>query len=239
LNFQTSTAVALIARPNIFGGFVLSDLNQLQNNMGIAFRDLSLLKLALIHSSYINENPGIAPVPYERLEFLGDAVLGLIIAEKLYQNLPGAPEGELTQLAQQIDLGEFLYLGVGEQAGGGRRKPVNLAGSFEALIAAIYLDQGLETARAFILNMFGPEIHKQADQVASANYKSLLQEKMQAELQITPVYEVVKASGPDHDRLFIIEVKIVDRILGRGSGKSKKAAETDAAREALEHLNKE
>lgn len=235
-----------------FGGFVLSDLNQLQNSLGIAFRDLSLLKLALIHSSYINENPGIAPVPYERLEFLGDAVLGLIIAEKLYQDLPGAPEGELTRLraalvrremlaglAQHMDLGEYLYLGVGEQAGGGRRKPVNLAGSFEALIAAIYLDQGLETARAFILNMFGPEIHKEADQVASANYKSLLQEKMQAETQVTPVYEVVEASGPDHDRLFIIEVKIMDKVLGRGTGKSKKAAETDAARDALEKLNKE
>jgi ribonuclease-3 len=227
----------------------LSDLNQLQNTLGIAFQDLSLLKLALIHTSYINENPGVASVPYERLEFLGDAVLGLVIAEKLYQDLPGAPEGELTrlraalvrremlaELAQQIDLGKYLYLGIGEQAGGGRRKPVNLAGSFEALIAAIYLDQGLQTARAFILNMFGPQIHRQADQAASTNYKSLLQEKIQAEFQVPPAYEVVESSGPDHDRLFIIEVKILDKVLGRGSGKSKKAAETEAARDALEHL---
>jgi ribonuclease-3 len=228
----------------------LTDLNQLQNLLGIDFQDPALLKLALIHSSFINENPDIAPIPYERLEFLGDAVLGLVIAEKLYHDLPGAPEGEMTQLraalvrremlaslAQQIDLGEYLYLGIGEQAGGGRQKPINLAGSFEALIAAIYLDQGLETTRRFILKMFGPEIHKQADKVAGANYKSRLQELMQSERQITPSYQVVEASGPDHDRLFIIEVKIGDEVLGSGSGKSKKAAETEAARAALKRLS--
>jgi ribonuclease III len=227
----------------------LSDLNQLQNNLGIIFRDPSLLKLALIHSSFINENPELAPVPYERLEFLGDAVIGLVIAEKLYHDLPGAPEGALTQLraalvrremlaalAQQIALGEYLYLGIGEQTGGGRQKAINLAGSFEALVAAVYLDQGLETVRAFVLKLFGPEMHKQADQVAGANYKSRLQEMMQAERQITPSYQLVEASGPDHDRLFIVEVRVSDEVLGRGSGKSKKAAETAAARSALEKL---
>jgi ribonuclease-3 len=227
----------------------LSDLNQLQNILGITFQDLSLLKLAMIHSSFINENPGIAQVPYERLEFLGDAILGLVIAEKLYHDLPGAPEGEMTKLraalvrremlaglAQQIHLGEFLYLGIGEEAGGGRLKPINLAGAFEALIAAIYLDQGLPVTHDFILKMFGPEMHKLADQVAGANYKSRLQEMMQAERQITPSYQLVKASGPDHDRQFIIEVKICDEVLGRGSGKNKKAAETDAARAALRNL---
>jgi ribonuclease III len=231
------------------GGLILSDLNQLQKSLGIDFRDLSLLKLALIHSSFINENPDIAQVPYERLEFLGDAVLGLVIAEKLYQDLPGAPEGEMTQLraalvrremlanlAQQINLGEYLYLGIGEQAGGGRQKPINLAGAFEAVIAAIYLDQGLETARVFILQRFGPQMHIQADQMAGTNYKSRLQEIMQAERQITPSYQVVESSGPDHDRLFVIDVKVFDEVLGRGSGKSKKAAETEAARAALEHL---
>ena len=227
----------------------MSDLNQLQNNLGIAFRDVALLKLALIHSSFINENPELAPVPYERLEFLGDAILGLIIAEKLYHDLPGASEGEMTQLraalvrremlaalAQQINLGDYLYLGIGEQACGGRQKPINLAGAFEALVAAIYLDQGLEASRNFVLKIFGPHIHRQADQVAGTNYKSRLQEMMQAERQITPSYHVVEASGPDHDRLFIIEARICDEVLGRGSGKSKKAAETAAARAALEQL---
>ena len=230
---------------------ILSDLNKLQKNLGIVFTDTALLKLALTHSSFINENPGIASVPYERLEFLGDAVIGLIIAEKLYQELPGAPEGELTELraalvrremlaalAQQIDLGEYLYLGIGEQTGGGRRKPINLAGSFEALIAAIYLDQGLETTRSFVLRQFGPKLHRQADELAGANYKSRLQELMQSERQVTPSYHVVEASGPDHDRQFISEVTVLDEILGRGSGKSKKAAETEAARVALHKLGR-
>jgi ribonuclease-3 len=229
----------------------LSDLNQLQKNIDIQFQDPAILKLALIHSSFINENPDLAPISYERLEFLGDAILGLVIAEKLYHDLPEAPEGELTRLraalvrrdslaalAQQIDLGEYLYLGIGEQNGGGRHKPINLAGSYEALIAAIYIDQGLDTVRRFILHRFGPQMHQQADQTAEANYKSRLQELMQSERQITPSYHLVDASGPDHDRLFVIEVKIGDEVIGRGAGKSKKAAETDAARAALENLDK-
>jgi ribonuclease-3 len=142
----------------------------------------------------------------------------------------------LAGLARQINLGEYLYLGIGEQACGGRQKPINLAGAFEALVAAIYIDQGLEASRDFVLKMFGPQIHRQADQVAGANYKSRLQEMMQAERQITPSYHVVEASGPDHDRLFSIEVRIGDEVLGRGSGKSKKAAETAAARAALEQM---
>jgi ribonuclease III len=225
------------------------DLSHLQKRLGITFQDSVLLKTALVHTSYINENPGAAAIPYERLEFLGDAVLGLVIAEKLYHDLPGASEGELTQLraalvrremlaslAQQIELGEYLFLGIGEEAGGGRQKPINLAGSLEALIAAIYFDRGMDTARAFILRMFGPQLHKKADRVANANYKSRLQELLQAERQMAPAYQVVQASGPDHDRLYIIEAKIGDEVLGRGSGKSKKTAETEAARDALEKL---
>jgi len=228
----------------------LSDLIQLQNILGLRFTDPAVLKLALIHSSFINENPTLAPVSYERLEFLGDAVLGLVIAEKLYHDLPDAPEGDLTRLraalvrrdsladlARQINLGDYLYLGLGEQAGGGRSKPVNLAGAFESLIAAIYLDQGLETARVFILKMFGPQLHLQADRTAGANYKSRLQEMVQADYQITPSYHLVEASGPDHHRFFVVEVKIAEKVIGCGSGKSKKAAETAAARDALEKLN--
>jgi ribonuclease III len=228
----------------------VSDLNQLQISLGLQFQDIAILKLALIHSSFINENPELAPVSYERLEFLGDAVLGLVIAEKLYHDLPEAPEGEMTklraalvrreslaELAQQIDLGDYIYLGVGEESGGGRQKPVNLAGVFESLIAAIYLDQGLPAAYDFILKMFGPRMHQMADQKAGANFKSRLQEMMQAERQITPSYHLVEATGPDHERLFVIDVKIGDEVLGRGSGKSKKAAETEAARQALETLD--
>jgi ribonuclease III len=228
-----------------------TDIDQLQSTLGIVFNDPSLLKLALTHSSFINENPGTAPVSYERLEFLGDAVLGLVIAEKLYHDLSGAPEGELTrlraalvrretlaQIANGFSLGEYLYLGVGEEAGGGRQKPINLAGAFESLIAAIYLDKGLETARVFILQAFGPQVHQQADQAAGTNYKSKLQEIMQAERQITPEYLIISASGPDHDRIFTVEVKVRNEVLGQGSGKSKKSAEMEAARSALKSLNR-
>jgi ribonuclease III len=226
-----------------------ADINQLQSTLGIVFNDPTLLNLALTHSSFINENPGTAPVSYERLEFLGDAVLGLVIAEKLYHDLSGAPEGELTrlraalvrretlaQIANNFSLGDYLYLGVGEEAGGGRQKPINLAGSFESLIAAIYLDKGLETTRVFILRAYGPQLHQQADQAAGANYKSKLQEIMQAERQITPEYQIVAASGPDHDRNFEVEVKVGDEVLGQGRGKSKKSAEMEAARSALKSL---
>jgi ribonuclease III len=228
----------------------LADLSLLQQKLGITFSDPVLLELALIHSSYINENPGIAPASNERLEFLGDAVLGLVMAEKLYLKFPDSAEGELTrlrsalvrretlaQVSELIDLGDFLYLGNGEEAGGGRKKPANLAGAFESLIAAIFLDRGLTTARKFILKLFGPEIDRQAHEGAGTDYKSKLQEILQAERQITPGYQLVKAVGPDHAKQFTIEVKAGDTVLGTGTGMSKKAAEMEAARSALENLN--
>jgi ribonuclease III len=225
------------------------DLTQLQLKIGIRFSDPAILDLALIHSSYINEKPGLAPISNERLEFLGDAVLGLVIAERLYEGYPEAAEGELTrlrsalvrretlaQMARLINLGDYLHLGIGEEAGGGRDKPVNLAGALESVIAAIYLDQGLEISRTFILKLFGPEIDKQARQGAGTDYKSRLQETIQARHQLTPIYQLVGAVGPDHDREFTIEVRVGNTVLGRGTGKSKKAAEMEAARAALEDL---
>lgn len=227
----------------------MAAIPQLEDRIGIHFKNKGLLDLALVHSSYINENPAIAPTSNERLEFLGDAVLGLIVAEKLYQDLPESEEGELTrlrsalvcretlaQLASQVSLGDYLYLGVGEEAGGGRRKPANLAGAFEALIAAIYLDQGLETTRSFILNLYGDKLYKQAHRGAVMDYKSRLQEYLQAEQQTTPSYHMIEAVGPDHARQFTVEVKAGNRVLGRGTGKSKKAAEMEAARIALENI---
>jgi ribonuclease III len=227
------------------------DLIGFQEKIGITFNTPALLELALVHSSYINENPAKAPASNERLEFLGDAVLGLVIAKSLYQKYPESPEGDLTRfrsslvrretladIARSIHLGEYLYLGNGEEAGGGRDKPANLAGVFEALIAAIYLDRGLNTAEDFILTLFNPEIFKQALRGAVMDYKSRLQEIMQAERQITPEYLLINATGPDHDRQFTVEVRIRDTVLGRGKGKSKKAAEMEAARIALEKQNK-
>ena len=227
----------------------MAELAVLQEILGVSFKDLSRLEQALVHSSYINENPDFAPTSNERLEFLGDAILGSVVAEKLYQDLPSFTEGEMTKLraalvrrdalaraARAISLGDYLYLGKGEEASGGRRKPVNLAGALEAVIAAIFLDQGSATAKNFILRLFNKELQKVVSQGAGVDYKSQLQELIQAREQQTPDYYVIEATGPDHDRRFTVEVRAGDTVLGRGSGKSKKEAETEAARSALERL---
>jgi len=227
----------------------LADLAALQQALGVSFNDASLLEQALVHSSYINEDPGFALASNERLEFLGDAVLGLIVAEKLYQDFPHFTEGEMTKLraalvrrdtlarmAGAVGLGDHLYLGKGEEAGGGRHKPANLAAALEAVIASIYLDQGLAITKDFILRLFQTELEKVASQGAAIDYKSQLQEFTQVRWQLTPVYYLVEATGPDHDKRFTVEVRVGDAVLGRGSGKSKKVAETEAARSALQKI---
>jgi ribonuclease-3 len=228
----------------------LADLAALQQTLGISFNDLSLLEQALVHSSYVNENPGIAPADNERLEFLGDAILGFIVAEELYQRFPQFSEGEMTRLrsslvrqdalsriARTISLGDYLYLGRGEEASGGRRKPANLAGALEAVIAAIFFDRGLSVARDFVLKTADKELNKMLSQGIEADDKSQLQELIQARQQQTPIYKVTEATGPAHDRRFIVEVKVGNSVLGRGAGKSKKAAEAEAARSALAQLS--
>ena len=227
----------------------LTNLAALQQTLGVSFNDISLLEQALIHSSYINENPSFAPASNERLEFLGDAVLGLVVAEKLYQDFPQFTEGEMTKLraalvrratlarlAITISLGDYLYLGRGEEASGGRRKSVNLAGALEAVIAAIFVDRGLSIARDFILKLLDVELQKVVSQGTGIDYKSELQEFIQGREQKTPDYYVTEVTGPDHDRRFTVEVRLGGAVVGRGSGKSKKAAETEAARSALAKL---
>jgi len=227
----------------------LADLAALQRTLGVSFNDPSLLEQALVHSSYINENPGFAPNSNEKLEFLGDAILGLIVAEKLYYDLPYSTEGEMTRLraalvrrdtlariARAVRLGDYLYLGKGEEASGGRHKPANLAGALEAVIAALFIDQGLATTGDSILRLFSNELQKVTSQGAEIDYKSQLQELIQARQQSPPTYRVIEAVGPDHDKKFTIEVRIGDTVLGKGSGKSKKMAETEAARSALQQL---
>ena len=228
----------------------MADLAALQQILGVSFNDPSLLEQAMVHSSYINENPGSASASNERLEFLGDAGLDLVVAEKLYQDFPQSTEGEMTKLrsamvrrdtlfhmAKVIKLGDHLYFGKCEEASGGRDKPANLAGALEAVIAAIFLDQGLATARSFVLRLLDRELQKVISQGTRADYKSQLQEFVQARQQQTPTYYVIEAVGPDHDRKFTIEVKVGDVVLGRGSGKSKRAAEAEAARSALQRLS--
>jgi ribonuclease-3 len=225
------------------------DLTGLQKTLEIIFRNLSLLEQALVHSSYINENPDCALGHNEKLEFLGDAVLGFYISEKLYQDYPDASEGEMTRfraalvsrdtlarVAKGIKLGDFLYLGRGEESSGGRQKKPNLAGALEAVIAAVYLDQGENITRDFIIRILDRELKRVNQQDTVIDYKSKLQEIIQSRYQTTPGYRLVSERGPDHDKTFTVEVMVNETVLGKGIGKSKKEAETEAARSALEKL---
>ena len=227
----------------------MTDSNQLQALLGITFNEPSLLEQAMVHSSYINENPAFTLGHNERLEFLGDAILGYIAAEKLYQEFPDLTEGEMTKLraalvrrdtlarmARGIRLGDFLLMGKGEEASGGRNKTPNLAGALEAVIAAVYLDRGVDIARELVLRLLDKEISKAISHGMSIDYKSRLQEIIQSRYQLAPVYRLVAEAGPDHDKIFTVEVMAGDSILGKGTGKSKKLAEKEAARLALDRL---
>jgi len=225
------------------------DWNDCQKNLGISFHQESLLEQAFVHSSYSNENPDFAWPSNERLEFLGDAVLNFIVTEKLYEEFFKLPEGELTEiraslvcrdtlaeLASSLKLGDWLLLGRGEEANGGRAKASNLANALEALVGALYLDQGLVKARRFILRQLKPELGKIKAGKTIPNYKALVQEFIQGQKGPTPVYRLVEATGPDHSKQFTAEILVEGEALGRGTGKSKKVAESQAARAAWEKL---
>ena len=219
---------------------------ELEEALGVRFLDAGLLRLALVHSSYINENPGVFSESNERLEFLGDAVLGVAVAEELYAANPSWPEGKLTQAraalvqeatlaeaAQDIGLGEMLRMGRGEEAGGGRERASNLSAGLEAVIGAVFLDQGYEAAREVVLRVLGERLSSLGEPEMSANPKSALQEAVQAEGLPSPTYRIVHEEGADHDRLFVAEVTVGGEVAGRGEGKRKSLAEQAAAVEAL------
>lgn len=223
----------------------------LQETVGIKFDNVALLQQALTHPSYANENPrGAVIIDNERLEFLGDSVLNLIVTEELYRNFPGLSEGELTKLrallinqetlsrhARKLGLGGYLLLGKGEELTGGRERETNLADAFEALVGAIFLDQGIDMTRRFILAQLGNDVVTAMNQDKRRNYKALLQEFTQEKFKQLPVYQVVAVYGPDHAKFFTVEVRLGGQTIGTGSGKSKKTAEMEAARAAWESLN--
>jgi ribonuclease-3 len=222
---------------------------QIESRLGVVFRDRALLELALVHGSHINETQEAQNASNERLEFLGDAVLGMVIAEALYQEMPDVGEGPLTAtrsalvrretlaaVARDLGLGTYLQLGRGEAASGGRQKEKNLADAFEAVVAAVYLDQGYPVARAFVLRHLQSRLQESHAHGATPNYKALLQEHLQSKNQPIPRYRVVSAIGPDHEKEFTAEALLHDTILGRGTGRSRKAAETAAASSALAQL---
>ncbi len=219
-------------------------MKKLETKIKYTFKNHDYLAEALTHSSFANENSGSLPCN-ERMEFLGDAVLSIISAEYLYNKFPKMPEGRLTKLrsslvctqslsafAKEIELGNYLKMGKGETASGGADRPSVLEDAFEALIAAIYLDGGMEEAKRFVLRFLSREVENH--HVNFRDYKSLLQEIIQQNPDETLTYTVVGTSGPDHDKRFDVELKLNSNIIGKGHGTSKKNAEQLAAKEALE-----
>ena len=223
-------------------------IKDLEAAIGYRFNNISLLQNALTHSSYANERWHNSLLSNERLEFLGDAILGMTVAKYLYQSFPDRPEGELTRMradmvcehtlakvANRIELGKHLLLGNGEEQGGGRNRNSILADAVESVIAACYLDGGLEAAQKIIERFILVEVP--VNQLRNADYKTALQELVQQKKNQVLAYTLVGQSGPDHDKKFDVEVKLNGVVVGAGSGSSKKRAEQDAARVALERLS--
>ena len=224
-------------------------LHELEQHLDYTFHDLRLLRAALYHSSYANEHRAQSVSSNERLEFLGDAVLGFVSADYLYRKHPDLPEGELTRIraalvcedslhevAQRLHLGDFLMLGKGEESGGGRHRPSILADAVEAVLAAVYLDGGIDEARALIHRIL---LEKEPEQVVESrrrDCKTELQELVQRKPNQELRYELVSESGPDHAKVFTVAVMLNGQVVGLGSGHSKKEAEQSAARTALEQM---
>ena len=223
-------------------------IKDLENAIGYRFRNITLLQNALSHSSFANERWHDSLKSNERLEFLGDSILGMVVAEFLYRNYPDRPEGELTRMradmvcenslakvADQIGLGEHLLLGHGEEQGGGRARISILADAVESVIAASFLDGGMEPARKFIEKFILCHVPEHC--LRNADYKTALQELIQQKKNQVLTYELTGESGPDHDKHFAVQVLLNGTVIGSGEGTSKKRAEQDAARNAMEKLN--
>lgn len=228
------------------------NLADLEATLGYVFDDKSLLQRALTHRSFLNENPDLPWLDNERLEFLGDAILGFVTAEHLYHRFPEMKEGDLTSLraalvrgqtlaefATQLNLGPFLLISRGEEAGRGRARPALLAATFEAILGALYFDQGLPATRDLIVRMIDEKTQGILQERLDKNAKSLLQELSQGRLKVTPVYRLVETRGPDHAREFTVEAVLGDQVYGTGHGRNKQSAEQDAARNAISRLEEE
>ena len=224
-------------------------LHELEKKIGYTFKNRGLLMHAMTHSSYSNEEKakGHSISSNERMEFLGDAVLSIIVSKYLFDNLTGAQEGELSKIrssvvcekalasyAEEIDLGKYLLLGHGEEINNGRERPSILSDAYEALLAAMYIDAGIEEVRRFLLSYAVPLIEKTIREHSSTDYKTKLQQIVQQKPGETLVYIIVSESGPPHQKNFIAEARLNDsNVLGTGSGSSKREAEQNAAKDAL------
>lgn len=224
-------------------------LQELADTLQYQFKDLGLLHLALCHSSYVHEHAGDMLSSNERLEFLGDAVLELCVTQLLFHRYPHAREGQLSkarsamvnegrlaQVARELKLGSYLLLGRGEELQQGRQKPSLLADAMEAVLAAIYLDSGLEAADTLVRRLLGPFAEAAIQRANRKDYKTRIQEKVQEMMRVTPRYQLLEASGPDHAKTFRVALIIDGRQAAVGEGRSKKEAEQMAARRALEEM---
>ena len=220
-------------------------MDSLETKLNYKFKNIGLLENALVHSSYANEMKG-AMHSNERLEFLGDSVLSIIVSEHIYKKYPDMPEGELTRLraslvcekslcafSRELCIGDYLKLGKGEDKNGGRERDSILADAFEALIAAIYLDGGMDAARKHVTATVLRDLKHHCDEDAFKDYKTNLQEIIQRNPEENVTYVLISESGPDHDKSFTVEVRLNSNTIGSGVGKSKKQAEQMAAKQAL------
>lgn len=226
----------------------MAHFSVVESRIGYAFQNKKLLQQAFTHRSYYNEHRDQIDDHNERLEFLGDSILGLLISDYLYHHLPSQAEGELSRLRahlveagscarllQQLELGDFVQLGRGERMNEGRGRETILADLFEALLGAVYLDGGMEAAQKFFWGHFKQEIEKNLAHPAR-NWKAELQDYSQKKYQRPPIYKVVREEGPDHSKMFVVAAHIDDKEMGQGTGSSKKEAEQAAAQDAIEKL---
>ncbi len=227
----------------------MPDIEPLEKNLNISFQDHSLLERALTHSSYLNENPDSAQEDNERLEFLGDAVLDFVVGAYLYNRFPEMEEGELTSLraalvrsstladfSRELEVNHFLRLGYGEEENGGRERAPLLCAAFEAVIGAIYLDQGLQAVQRLVEPLITPKLMDIREKSLHKDAKSEFQVWAQSKFNTTPHYEVIEESGPDHAKTFTVQVLVGRTKWGSGRGSSKQAAAQAAAGEALEQI---
>ena len=224
----------------------MKPLNELEQELNLEFKSKDLLRNAFIHRSYLNEHSEEKIGNNERLEFLGDSVLSFIVSEYLFEKYPSHPEGDLTNfrasivnakilsnIAQELGLGEYLFLSRGEEATGGRVRQYLLANTFEALLGSIYLDLGIKAADGFVKKYLLPKLEDIIEKELYKDYKSKFQEMSQDEKNATPLYRIIKEEGPDHEKEFTTGVYIGEELVAQGFGRSKQQAEQEAAKAAL------
>lgn len=230
---------------------MIDNFDFIAKNINLSFKDKNLLRKAFTHRSFLNEHPQDDLASNERLEFLGDSIISFWVSKKLYLIYPNLPEGVLTnmrttlvrreclaQIGESLSLGKYLLLSKGEEKGGGRNNKALLANTFESLVGAFFLDQGLAKTEKFLESHFLKLIKNLKDNKELKDAKSLLQEKIQEKIKVSPEYRVLREEGPDHNKIFLIGVFLQDKFIGQGEGKSKQEAEEKAAENALDKYAK-